>query len=489
MREFRGAWIATVHNVDWPSRDGLPADLQKAEFRAILDRAVDLKLNAIVLQVRSQCDALYPSKLEPWSPSLTGTMGKDPGYDPLAFALKECRARGLELHAWFNPFRVINSAHVVPCNDHISKTKPAMVRKYGDKIWLEPTLDAPRKLCLDVVRDVLTRYDVDGVHIDDYFYPYPTKTKKGEWMDFDDAASYKSYTAAGGKLSRDDWRRDSINRFVFDLFRTVKEVRPTCKFGISPFGIWRPGYPAQVKNSLDSYANIYADSRLWWNRGWVDYLAPQLYWKSNDAQYGFAGLYQWWKGENLQGRHLWPGIATYRVDSTEEKPVRPASESLGQVKLAREMNTASHGSGHIHYGVKTIMENRAKVSDVLKASAYSDFALIPESPWMAKGAVPGAKLEVISEGDTSVTVKWQTAAADDARVQWWLVQTFDGKSWQTQPLLAREVTTLTLKGSPAEISVRPVSVSGELGKAAGLRNGLENVAAASPVEAPVAPKS
>ncbi|MEQ1843216.1 MAG: family 10 glycosylhydrolase, partial [Verrucomicrobiales bacterium] len=246
MREFRGVWITTIHNVDWPSREDLPEAKQKAELITILDRCADLQLNAVVLQVRSGCDALYPSDLEPWCPWLTGTMGKSPGYDPLQFAIEAAHERGLELHAWFNPFRAVNSKFVPVSKGHISRTNPEYTCRYGDKVWLDPAFSVVRERALNVVRDVLKRYDVDAIHLDDYFYPYPVKVGDS-YKDFNDSKTWSAYTESGGTLSRGDWRRKHVNDFVSKLHTLVREEKPTCKFGISPFGIYRPGQPVQVK--------------------------------------------------------------------------------------------------------------------------------------------------------------------------------------------------------------------------------------------------
>ncbi|MGH7975233.1 MAG: glycoside hydrolase family 10 protein, partial [Limisphaerales bacterium] len=230
-REFRGAWIATVANIDWPSKPGLPVAQQKAELISLLDRAAQLKLNAVIFQVRSACDAMYASPLEPWSEYLTGTQGKapQPFYDPLAFAIAEAHKRGLELHAWFNPFRARNFQAKSPAAaDHISRTHPELVRKYGGELWLDPGEPAVREHVLRVVMDVVRRYDIDGVQFDDYFYPYPKKNSYGEEMDFPDYATWKKY---GNGLSRDNWRRQNINQFIQTIYQNIKAVKPWVKFG------------------------------------------------------------------------------------------------------------------------------------------------------------------------------------------------------------------------------------------------------------------
>ncbi len=462
-REFRGVWVTTVHNVDWPSREGLSVAEQTAEFLAIVDRCQELKLNAVILQVRSQCDAIWPSKIEPWSDCFTGKMGENPGYDPLTFALEETHRRGMELHAWFNPFRVINSQHVRPCKSHLAISRKTALSYYGNKVWLDPTRDFPKQRAIDVVKEVVAGYDVDAVHMDDYFYPYPIKNGKGEWRQFNDYNSWMAYKNGGGELSRGDWRREHLNMFVRDLRAEVKGLKPWVKFGISPFGIYRPGQPAQVKNSLDSYASLYTDVLLWWQEGWVDYLAPQLYWSTTDPQLGFGGLYQWWRDENHLSRHLWPGIATYRI-KTEQ---RSALESLRQVKIARTQNNVPHGSGHIHFSMNCFMDNVSNINAVLKNNAYLEPALVPESPWLIRNDPPVATLSVAGGDDRKLELSWEATAAAN-NVRWWVVQIYEGGRWKTVRILPKNVVELTHRGLPEKIAVTPVGLAGELGKPATL---------------------
>ena len=308
-REFRGVWVATVANIDWPSKPGLSAEKQREELIAIFDKAVHLRLNAVVFQVRPMADSLYESKLEPWSEFLTGTMGKSPGYDPLAFAVKEAHARGLELHAWFNPYRARTpTAKSAAPDDHITKRRPDLAKPYGKHYWMNPTHTDVQDQSIAVILDVVKRYDVDGVHIDDYFYPYKEKDEKtGEIIPFPDDDTWEKYQKEGGKLKRDDWRRDAVNKFVERMYRDVKAVKPWVKVGISPFGIWRPGTPPGIAG-FDQYAELYADARLWFNQGWVDYYTPQLYWAIAQEKQSFPKLLGWWVGENSKNRHLWPGL-------------------------------------------------------------------------------------------------------------------------------------------------------------------------------------
>ncbi|HEX7942553.1 MAG TPA: family 10 glycosylhydrolase, partial [Gemmatimonadaceae bacterium] len=314
-REFRGVWVASVANIDWPSRPGLTPWQQQVELLEILNRAVELHLNAVVLQVRPAADALYPSKYEPWSEYLTGQMGAapEPSYDPLAFAVAEAHKRGLELHAWVNPFRAHHPTDTSAlATDHVSRAHPDMVRQYGEYLWLDPGDLAARRYSLRVVLDIVRRYDIDGIHIDDYFYPYKERDSLGQEMDFPDEPSWSRYVRAGGTMSRDDWRRHNIDLFIEAMYHAVKAAKPWVKVGISPFGIWRPGNPEQVAG-FDAYSQLYADSRKWLTEGWLDYLSPQLYWSVDSPHQSYPVLLEWWASQNTHGRHLWPGNDLNRI--------------------------------------------------------------------------------------------------------------------------------------------------------------------------------
>ena len=359
-REFRAAWVATVHNIDWPSSPGLPAATQQAQLIAILDRARELKLNAILLQVRPMSDALYASPREPWSQFLTGRQGVAPGYDPLEFAIREAHARGIELHAWINPFRAASNSKATLAANHVAKQHPEWVRTYGRQLWVDPGEPAAREYVLSIITDLVRRYDVDGVHIDDYFYPYPVKGAGS----FPDGATWERYGVKSG-MTRDDWRRDNINDFVRSMYRTVKSTKPSVQVGISPFGIWRPGVPATTIAQLDAYGQLFADSRKWLAEGWCDYLAPQLYWSIQPAKQSFPVLLDWWRAQS-RGKNVWPGIATDRIGSN-----RPAKEIADQIALTRR---GTNSPGHIHWSMKSLMRNQGGVADVLRNGPYAERA-------------------------------------------------------------------------------------------------------------------
>src|SRR5205814_616973 len=262
---------------------------------------------------------------------LTGTQGKapDPFYDPLQMWIAEAHARGLELHAWINPFRARAPAAKTPeAPNHIAKTHPELVKQYGKYLWMDPGEPAAREHTFKVVRDLVHRYDIDGIHIDDYFYPYPIGA-----TDFPDDPSWNRYKNSGGKLSRADWRRDNINQLIEKIYSTIKSEKPHVKFGISPFGIWQPGYPPSVKG-FNQYASLYADAKLWLNKGWCDYFTPQLYWRITATSQPYKDLLDWWIGENKSARHIYPGLAPYRVANGNQN--WPASEITDQIEATRQ---------------------------------------------------------------------------------------------------------------------------------------------------------
>ena len=426
-REFRGVWVASVANMDWPSRPGLPVAQQKAELIAILDRAAALNLNAVVLQVRPSADALYASKKEPWSAFLTGAMGRAPApfYDPLTFAVEEAHARGLELHAWINPYRAHFPADKSPiAANHIARRRPDLVVKYGPYLWLDPGSAEVRAYTVGIVRDIVRRYDIDGIHIDDYFYPYREHTPRGREIPFPDNRSWRAYRRKGGTLDRDDWRRRNVDLLIEQLYKTVKEEKPWVKFGISPFGIWRPGNPAAVRG-LDAYTELFADSRKWVQRGWADYFTPQLYWRSSAPQQRYDELLHWWAEQNAFGRHLWVGNYTSRVMG--EGANWPASELLEQVRLTR---ADSGASGNLHFSMSVFMQNRDSLGDRLVAGPYAMPALVPASPWLDKRApsAPQAQAQVDSlSGRTTVTIT--PVGSTPARL--WVVRARFGGMWTT----------------------------------------------------------
>lgn len=421
-REFRAAWIATVSNIDWPSRPGLPVDQQKAELIAILDRAKALRLNAVIFQVRPGCDALYLSSSEPWSEYLTGRMGQapQPYYDPLAFAITEAHRRGLELHAWINPFRARHTSAKSPVSEnHISNRMPGLVRTYGKQLWLDPGEQATHDYSVAVILDIVKRYDVDGIHIDDYFYPYREKDASGRDIPFPDDASWKRYVAAGGKLERDDWRRNNVDRFVERMYREVKATKRFVKVGISPFGIWRPNNPPGIRG-FDAYASIYADARKWLVNGWCDYFAPQLYWPLSRKEQSLPVLFKWWTQQSSKGRHVWPGINSTVVGEL------PAAEMVNQIAAIRK---AKPGAGQIFWNMKSLMNNKARLVETLQKDSFPEAALVPEIPWLG-GRNPSQPKAVYGRSGGETVISWESS--NDSSVCWYAVQSREKGKWTTE---------------------------------------------------------
>ena len=398
-REARGVWVATVGNMDWPSRPGLPVAVQQDELRAILDYVKQMRMNLVIFQVRPMGDALYASAHEPWSEFLTGTMGRapEPFYDPLAFAIEEAHARGLELHAWFNPYRARSDvARSEIARTHLARTRPDLVRSYGNQLWMDPGEKDVQQHSLRVIADVVARYDVDGIHIDDYFYPY-LEYRNGKAIDFPDEPSWRAYQKSGGTLSRADWRRRNVDDFVRRMNDTIHAIKPDVKFGISPFGIWRPGHPPSVRG-LDAYVELYADSRKWLNNGWLDYLVPQLYWPTHAPQQRYATLLDWWVGENTHQRHIWAGNATFRV--RRERNGWPPQTIPEQIAITRAQPGAS---GNVHFNMTSLLRNRGGVSEAIAGSSYTFEALMPRTPWLDASApaaphirLNGTTLEIVA---------------------------------------------------------------------------------------------
>ena len=394
-REFRAAWVATVNNIDWPSKAGLSVAQQRAEIIALLDRARALNLNAIIFQVRPAADALYASPLEPWSEYLTGVQGRapEPFYDPLETWVREAHRRGLELHAWFNPYR---ARHQEAKSDfaptHLAKTHPNSVKKYGDLWWMDPGDAFAVQRTLDVVADVVRRYDVDGVHIDDYFYPYPIPAPRPDdakaTIDFPDESSWSQYRTGGGKLSRTDWRRQNVNHLVEELHRTVHQVKPWVKFGISPFGLGRPDRRPPGVEGFSQYDQLYADVELWVRKGWYDYLTPQLYWRMEEQKRPFAVLLDYWARQTHGRRHLWPGLFTSSINDTPKSWT--AEDITREITAARAHHDAS---GQVHFSMIALLQDRRRISTALQNGAYAEAALVPATPWLDATPPPTPRLE------------------------------------------------------------------------------------------------
>lgn len=356
--EMRAAWVATVYNLNFPSKAGLSADAQKAQILRILDAAKACRLNALMVQVRPEGDALYESSLEPWSKVLTGTQGRSPGYDPLAFFIAEGRRRGIAIHAWINPYRAATSATATRSPKSPANRLAKFTRRVGKQLWLDPGSAEVQDHVVAVVRDIVRRYAVAGVHLDDYFYPYPD-TYSGS---FPDESTYARYRAKGGSLGRADWRRHNVNQMVRRLQEAVHSGRPGALFGISPFGIYTKGQPPEVKAGLDQLNELYSDPVAWLQQGWVDYLTPQLYWKDGGPQ-SFGTLLRWWRnpGVNPRGVPVYPGIAIERLGGSHNWP---AAEIARQLALEKSIGPRPQG-GFILWDFSPLAKNLKGVRSIV----------------------------------------------------------------------------------------------------------------------------
>lgn len=403
-REYRAAWVATVANINWPSRPGISVQQQQKEAIELLDLLKENNFNAVVFQVRPQADALYQSELEPWSYYLTGEQGKapEPFYDPLHFWIEAAHDRGLELHAWLNPYRAQHSTGGAISKESVIKTNPELVLELEDGMWwMDPAKEGTKEISTAVVMDLVKRYDLDGIHFDDYFYPYPAYNN-GE--DFPDDESWQAYQNSGGELSRGDWRRDNVNSFIKNVYESIKAEKPHVKFGLSPFGIWRPGYPESIVG-YDQYEELYADAKLWLNEGWIDYFTPQLYWRINPTGQSFPVLLRWWSDQNYENRHLWPGInAGLGGDEKNE------DEVINQIMITRGMMPESPG---VTFWSIAPLVNYPNLGKAISEGPYKRDALVPASPWLDNQA-PEAPIAVPEAGENTVKITWVPEDANDA---------------------------------------------------------------------------
>ena len=375
--EFRGVWIATVDNIDFPSTKFLSTESQKTEFTSLLDMHKRNGMNAVVVQIRPAADAFYPSQYEPWSEWLTGTQGKPPSpyYDPLEFMITETHKRGMEFHAWMNPYRAvfnITKSSISPA--HITKIHPEWFINYGGVKYFDPGNKEVQQYVTNIVKDVVSRYDVDAIHFDDYFYPYRIAGKE-----FEDISSFRKY---GNGMDRDAWRRSNVDSIIVMLGTTIKMEKPFCKFGISPFGVWRnidkDPEGSNTKAGQTNYDDLYADILLWLKNKWIDYVAPQLYWEFGQKVVGFETLIDWW-AKHAYGRQLYIGHGIYRTMESRSYAWKNKSELPNQIKKLREYPQVQ---GSVFFSSSTFNNNPNGWSDSLRNNYYKNPAIIPPMSWI-----------------------------------------------------------------------------------------------------------
>lgn len=417
-------------NINWPSRAGLSTEEQQAEAIGILNYLYENKFNAVILQVRPQADALYASEIEPWSYYLSGQQGKapDPYYDPLIFWIEEAHKRGIELHAWLNPYRAHTPTGKEIAEQSIIRTNPETVVWLKEGYWwMDPSLKTTQDRTTNVVLDLVRRYDLDGIHFDDYFYPYPSFNKNEE---FPDSASWNAYVAGGGKLSRSDWRRNAVNTLIERIYKEIKAEKKHVKFGISPFGIWRPGYPESIEG-FDQYEKLFADAKLWLNEGWIDYFAPQLYWPITRLSVSFPILLGWWQEENKHQRHLWPGINI----GTDQNGIANNQEIISEIMIARAMLPKSPGV--THWSINSLTKNYG-LTKSLKEGVYKQPALVPASPWLDHIA-PKPPQVFLTEKNDSLLIQWESKETDIFK--WVFYYQYENK-WEQRIFNKEEKQTL-----------------------------------------------
>jgi len=424
-REFRGAWIATVVNLDWPSSPSVSPQQQRNELVNLLDALYATGINAVVFQIRPECDAFYNSPYEPWSYWLTGSQGTAPNpfYDPLQFGIEEAHKRGMELHAWFNPYRAERSVGSYPLDPkHVTIQNPSWAIQIGTYKFLNPGLQEVRDYVSKIVADVVRRYDVDGVHMDDYFYPYPPNQ-----ITWQDTATFRLYSR--GFTDIGDWRRDNVNLLLRQIYDSVRAIRPTVKFGMSPAGIWKNGVPPGTLGQ-DNYSVIYCDAVAWLQGRYIDYIAPQLYWPFGGGQ-DYALLQPWW-GSQRNGRHVYTGNAVYRIG---ESTFGPATEIANQVDFNRR-NPDIHGS--IFFRANNIRDNRGGIADLLESETYRTPAIIPVMDWK-ETIPPNTPQNLRAEFNPAsglYTLRWDSpsAASDGDTASRYIVYRFTSSTYQSSDL-------------------------------------------------------
>jgi len=377
-REFRAAWIATVSNIDWPSKPGLSSSQQQAEFIARLDQLKSLGCNAVIVQIRPAADAFYPSSYEPWSRFLTGKQGAAPFpyYDPLKFMIEQTHMRNMEFHAWFNPYRALTDSKKNPNpENHITRQHPDWIISYGGKSYINPGEPKAKDYVISVIMDVVNRYDIDGVHLDDYFYPY-----RIAGLEFGD---YKSYAQYGNSFSdKEEWRRNNVNVFVQELYVRIKRIKPYVKFGISPFGVWRNAGKdprgSATRGGQTCYDDLYSDILLWLQKGWIDYVMPQLYWEHYHRAAPFDVLLPWWE-KNSFGRHVYYGLGVYRMLDAKSGTWASPNEILWQI---RDIRTKTATPGYSLYSSSNFDKIPSSLADSLERKYARHIAIPPVMKWI-----------------------------------------------------------------------------------------------------------
>lgn len=425
--EMRAAWIATVANIDWPSKPGLPAEQQKEEMVKMLDYLASANINAIVMQIRPTADAFYPSALEPWSHWLTGKQGQkpEPFYDPLEFIIREAHERCMEVHVWLNPYRVMNSNRPELLHpDHPYFKRPELFVRYGNQLYFNPGLDETRQMLNRVVEDIVQRYDVDAIHFDDYFYPYKVA---GE--EFPDAETFNRYPRGYTSQQRDDWRRNNVDMIIRELQQTIKSNKPWVEFGISPFGVWRndnvDSRGSATRAGVQNYDDLYADILKWLREGWIDYVVPQLYWEIGKEVADYAVLVKWWN-ENVYGKNLYIGLYASKLGNEKADPAwQKPNELARQLRLNEQYSGVD---GAVYFSAKGIVKNLQGITDSLQKNFYRYPALNPLNRSIkGEASTSPSNLRIIKDRRERMLL-WDAVTGEGGKeVSYYVVYAFKGR--------------------------------------------------------------
>ncbi|GIP37731.1 hypothetical protein J31TS4_10110 [Paenibacillus sp. J31TS4] len=439
-RELRAAWIASVENIDWPKKGVTDPSQQRSDFIKLLDDLKGMGMNAVVVQIKPTADAFYPSKYGPWSQWLTGVQGKDPGYDPLAFMIEEAHKRNLEFHGWFNPYRIsMNDKFDQLVADHPARQHPDWVVTYGGKIYYNPGVPEAQRFIVDGVMEVVNRYDIDGVHFDDYFYPYPVAG-----ADFPDDAQYRQYGA--GFKNKGDWRRHNVNTFIEELSREIKQAKSYVQFGISPFGIWRnkaDDPTGSDTNGLRNYDDLFADTRAWIRQGWIDYITPQLYWNFGYSPAAYEKLVDWWIRETSGTQvQLYIGQAPYRIGSGTDPAWNSPDEMPNQLTFNRNFPGVK---GSTFFSAKDLLSNPLGFADKLKTSLYAAPALIPPLPSIRMELPQPVQLAASARGSAGIELTWEDNATSTA--SYYVIYRFEGEAAGSIENASSILTTVRKSGT------------------------------------------
>jgi uncharacterized lipoprotein YddW (UPF0748 family) len=414
--EFRGVWIASVANIDWPKAGVTDPVAQRADFIRILDQHQRNRMNAMIVQIRPAADAFYPSDLEPWSEWLTGEQGKAPNpfWDPLAFMIEETHKRGMEFHAWLNPYRVVQTIGKSSiASNHIMKKNPDWFLTYGDKRYFDPGNRQAQQFVVNVIKDIVRRYSVDAIHMDDYFYPYRIAGKE-----FPDA---ESYAKSGSKLSKDDWRRSNVDSIIVAISKVIRDEKKGIRFGISPFSVWRnkdkDPRGSDSKGGQTNYDDLYADILLWLEKGWIDYVTPQLYLEIGHEKIAYEKMLDWWS-KNAYGKHVYIGHGIYRTDEKNSVKWKNPAELPNQIKLLRANPNVQ---GSIYFSSKSFDRNPNGWNDSLQNNYYKYPALLPSMPWISHQKPAAPELDRLSKKGDEINFRVRVTKSNKTPVKYFVI--------------------------------------------------------------------